>query len=140
MSPVATRAAGLLALFLGLAMPAQAFDARELQGLWGESLHSRYACAPGNRYQRFALTADGKRLVVTAQHGLKGRKLSVYELEVTRSDEHSLYLQFPGHTEPSDPLAGEWAFSVLGPGVYRWHLASGQESVKSAPIGVRCAP
>lgn len=124
----------------GLLATAQAFDPSALNGLWAESLRSRFACTPTNRYQRFELSADGRRLVIAMQHGPEGRKHAEVELTVTRSDEHSLYLVFKDHNDPSDPLAGEWALTLLGPGAYRWHLASEHEGLKPAPIGVRCGP
>ena len=132
-------AVGVLVV-LGASQQASAFDRADLVGLWAESLHSRYACTPSNRYQRFDLSADGQHLVIAIQQKLKARASETLDLDVTRSDEHSLYVQFRGHSEPADPLAGEWAITMLGPGVYRWHLASEHEALKPAPIGVRCAP
>lgn len=128
-------------LLSGLMLPqwSLAFDRAALAGLWAESLHSRFACTPTNRYQRFELSGDGKHLVIAIQKS-KTHAGEMMNLDVTRSDEHSLYVQFAGHTDASDPLAGEWAMTMLGPGVYRWHLASEHEGLRPAPIGVRCAP
>ena len=119
---------------------AAAFDRADLAGLWAESNRSHYACTPTNRYQRFELAADGRRLTITVQHRSRTRDNEVLNLDVTRSDEHSLYVRFHGHDDAADPLAGEWALTMLGPGVYRWHQASEHEGLKAAPIGVRCAP
>jgi len=120
------------------ALPALAFDAADLRGLWAESNRSHFACTPTNRYQRLALSADGKSLTIATEHRTKGREAEVVVLDVERSDEHSLYLRFRGHNDASDPLSGEWALSMLGPGVYRWHLATEHEGLRPAPIGVRC--
>ena len=122
------------------AIPVQAFDPADLQGVWAESNRSHYACTPTNRRQRLALSSDGKTLSVTTELKSKTHAPDVVTLDVTRTDEHSLYLRFRGHEGSSDPLAGEWALSMLGPGVYRWHLASEHEGNRPAPIGVRCAP
>jgi hypothetical protein len=127
----------LVPLLAGL--PAQAFDMDELKGLWAESTQSRFACTSTNRYQRFELSADNKHLLIKSQHGPGGPAASNYELDIIRREKHSLFLQFPGHSDPADPLSGEWALTMLGPGVYRWHLAQEHEGLKPAPIGVRCA-
>ena len=129
--------AGLVSLH---PMPVCAFDPADLRGLWAETNRSLFACTPTNRYQRLSLSADGKTLAITTERKSRARDADVVTLDVTRSDEHRLYLRFRGHDAASDPLAGEWALSMLGPGVYRWHLASEHEGNRPAPIGVRCAP
>lgn len=129
----------VLPVCLAVPMPVLAFDRGDLTGLWAESLHSRYACTPSNRYQRFELSGDGKHLVIAIQKS-RTHAGETMNLDVTRTDEHSLYVQFAGHTDAADPLAGEWAMTMPGPGVYRWHLASEHDTLRPAPIGVRCAP
>ena len=119
---------------------AWAFNPSDLQGLWAESLQSRFACVPNNRHQRIELSKDGRTLTITVVHRSASRKSEVIALDVLKTDEHSLYFRFPGAHAPSDPFAGEWAITMLGPGVYRWHMTSEHETLRPAPIGVRCEP
>jgi hypothetical protein len=140
-----TRSPQVIRVLLNLALVvtapwAAAFDRNDLAGFWAESNKSHFACTSTNLYQRFELSPDEKHLTLHIQEGPKSHKTKPVELDVIRSDEHSLYLRFVGRTDPGDPMAGEWALTILGPGVYRWHLASEHEGLKPAPIGVRCAP
>ena len=121
-------------------LPAQAFDTRELQGTWAESRQNQYACTPTNRRQTIELSADGRTLAVTIQHKTGSRRSEVLKFDITKTDEHSVYFRFPGSHEPPDPMAGEWAITLLGPGVYRWHVVSAHEGAQPAPIGIRCEP
>jgi hypothetical protein len=136
----------LPAFFLALAaapLSADALDAKELQGLWAESTLNRYACTSTNRYQRFELAPDGKTLTLLIEHRSRTAKSKGPErlaLDVVRNEDHALVVRFPGHEGPQDPLAGDWAISMLGPGAYRWHLVSAHETLQPAPIGVRCEP
>ena len=125
----------LVAFALSFALPSvtAAFDRADLAGLWAESNHGHYACSPNNLHQRFELSDDSRQLAVITQRRAKSHDRESLHLDVIRSDEHSLYVRFPGHNDASDPLAGEWALTMLGPGVYRWHLASEHEGVKPAP-------
>ncbi len=122
---------------------ANAFDTRELQGLWAESAQNRYACTATNRYQRLELAADRRTLTITVEHRARAGKANAREhlaLAVIRDEDHALTVRFVGHDDPGDPLFGDWQMSFLGPGVYRWHLVSKHESLQPAPIVVRCEP
>ena len=120
---------------------AHAFDSKELQGAWAESTQNRYACTSTNRYQRLELAPDGKTLTITFERRARAGKANAQErfnLAVVRAEDHALTVRFVGHDDPADPLFGDWQLSVLGPGVYRWHLVSKHETLQPAPIVVRC--
>ena len=128
---------------LACALPgaaALAFDAADLKGQWAESTQSRYACAPSSRRQRLALTPDGQTLRITLLAQPGKHKQEVIELHVIKSDSHSLYFEMPRGAAASAAGSDEWAISMLGPGVYRWHVTSEHDALKTAPIGVRCEP
>lgn len=131
----------ILALFLcSLFSNVCAFDPNDLQGLWAESTLNKYACNPKNKHQRIALSPDQKTLTITTVSKLSKQSPVVIQLMVTRTDENSVYFRFPGeHVAPS-PLAGEFAISIIGVGVYRWYLVSESRNVRSNPIGIRCEP
>ena len=129
-----------ITLIAACAEHAWAFNASDLDGLWAETTQTRYACTSTNRHQRLALSQDGKTLTLTLIFRSTARRNEVINFEVDRSDEHSIYFQFPGNHPPPDPLSGVWAITMLGPGVYRWHSTSEHESPTAAPIGVRCEP
>lgn len=133
-----TPAALFVACGLVPCLQAQAFDAKELQGTWAESRQNQYACTPTNRRQAIEISADGRTLKVTIQPKAGSRRSEVLNFDVTGADEHSVRFRFPGSHEPPDPMAGEWAISMLGPGVYRWHLVSAHEGIQPAPVGIRC--
>lgn len=137
MRPTTSFAAVLLAFHASVA---SGFDPGDLRGTWGESKLSQYACSPSSRRQKFELSADAKTLTVTLFSKAGSRRSEELVFDVLRTDEHSIYFRFPGQHVPPDPLSGEWAISMLGPGVYRWHMTSAHESLQPAPIGVRCEP
>ena len=119
---------------------AQAFNDDDLRGLWAESNQNRYACTPTNRYQRFQLSADQKTLIVTIIRKSTSKPTEIVPLDIIKTDERSIYFRFPGKHLAPDPLAGEFAITIIGPGVYRWHMTSGHDTLKPAPIGIRCEP
>ena len=119
---------------------AMAFDAGDLKGLWAESTYSRYACTSTNRHQRMELAPDGRSLRVTLIHSSSKMKPETVILDIQRRDEHSLYFTLPRTGEAGLQASDEWAITMLGPGVYRWHMTSEHENLKPAPIGVRCEP
>jgi hypothetical protein len=123
-----------------LAIRALAFEAKDLDGLWAESMQNRYACTPTNRHQRFELSTDLKTLTITTVPRFSKQASVTIHLLVTKTDDKSIYFRFPGEHSPSDPLAGEFAITMIGPGVYRWHVTSEHEALKPAPIGIRCEP
>ena len=127
-------------LVSSLSNMAFAFDAKDLDGLWAESMQNRYACTPTNRHQRFELSADLKTLTITTVPRFSKQASVTIHLLVTKTDDKSIYFRFPGEHSPPDPLAGEFAITMIGPGVYRWHVTSEHEALKPAPIGIRCEP
>ena len=139
--------ARILAVSCALALAplvANAFDSKDLQGLWAESTQNHYACTATNRYQRLELAPDAKTLSITFESRARGGKTSAKKkriaLAVLRIEEHALTVRFVGHDDPADPLFGDWQMSFLGTGVYRWHLVSRHETLQPAPIVVRCEP
>jgi hypothetical protein len=112
----------LVLLFSSLVNGAFAFEPKDLDGLWAESVQNRYACNPKNRHQRFELSADLKTLIITVVPRSSKQAPATIHLLVTKADDKSIYFRFPGEHGPSDPLAGEFAISMIGPGVYRWHV------------------
>ena len=120
---------------------AQDFDWAVLDGQWAESTGGQYGCRSDNLGHRFVVSPDKKQLTFQLTRkwmNPAGQEIEQYTASILSAEANSLMIKYSPDLPGMTAETLEWELRFIGPGTYRWRLASWPADRYNAVIGVKC--